>query len=184
MTADGKQLAFRKISPQGTIYVADVQGDGTRVGIPRRLTFTDGISYPFAWTPDSNAVVFESYRDGRWNIFKQSLDDDAAAQPIVNVTQSAPVTSATTTSDGTWLLYVLPGQSSDASTPGRLMRIPMKGGSAELVLTSRIYGKPACAQSPRNLCATAELTPDRKQLIFSSFDPGTGHELELTPLQH
>jgi Tol biopolymer transport system component len=42
-----------------------------------------------------------------------------------------------------------------------------------------LCGTPWCARSPSTLCAFAEQTPDRKELVFTAFDPirGTGHEL-------
>jgi len=60
------------------------------------------------------------------------------------------------------------------------VRVPLTGGSSEVVLTGRIYGGPVCARSPSSLCAIAEQTPDHKQLIFTSFDPEKGRGGELT----
>ncbi len=177
VTADGKRLAFRKLAPQGIIYVADIQADRTSIGAVRRLTLNEGQNYPFAWTPDSKAVLFGSYRDGRWSIFRQSLDEDAA-EPIVSGAQGEAITSATASPNGAWLLYVL--AATEPSAVDRLMRVPIKGGSPELVLTGRIYEKFACARSPATVCVIAEPTSDRKQLIFTAFDPQRGRGGELT----
>lgn len=48
-----------------------------------------------------------------------------------------------------------------------------------MVLRSRTDHRPACATPPAALCAISEQTPDRKQLIFTAFDPvkGPTHEL-------
>jgi len=54
-TADGKRLAFRKWSRQGNVYVADLQANGKRITTPKRLTLSEGSSYPRAWTADSKA---------------------------------------------------------------------------------------------------------------------------------
>jgi DNA-binding winged helix-turn-helix (wHTH) protein/Tol biopolymer transport system component len=182
VAADGKRLAFRKLAPQGTVYVADIRTDGTHIGAARRLTLNEGQNHPFAWTSDSKAVVFESYRDGNWSIFRQSLDDDAA-EPIVAGLQGEITASATVSSNGAWLLYVVHAAEDGppaASAPDQLMRLPIKGGSPELVLTAHIYGKPACTTSSANLCVIAEPTPDRRQLIFTAFDPKQGRGGELT----
>jgi eukaryotic-like serine/threonine-protein kinase len=181
VTANAKRLVFRKLSPQSTVYVADIQPSGARLGPARRLTMTEGQNYPFAWTADSKAVVFESYRDGRWSIFKQLLDDDTA-EPIVTGIQDEGAAFATVSSSGTLLLYMARSTHDGPSTSrlDKLMRVPIGGGgSPELVLTARVYGKPACARPPANLCAIAERTPDGKQLVFTAFDPEKGRLGEL-----
>jgi hypothetical protein len=88
-------------------------------------------------------------------------------------------------SDGRWILFfALPSEylkfkDTAISNPLRLKRIPINGGPAELVLTARFYNGIWCALSPSTLCAFAEQTPDRKQLVFTAFDPirGKGREL-------
>jgi Tol biopolymer transport system component len=182
VTSDGKRLAFRKSSPQGTVYVADVEGNGGRISTARRLTLNDGENYPVGWTPDSKAVVFESYRDGERSIFKQLLDEDTA-EPIVTGAEDKGGASSTVSPNGAWLLYIAPStKSSSASASGmdRLMRVSMRGGPPALVMTARIYGKTACATSPGNFCAIAEPTTDHKHLIFTAFDPEKGRGTELT----
>jgi hypothetical protein len=75
--------------------------------------------------------------------------------------------------DGRWILYFSVPKGSDdySSTTLRLMRIPVTGGPSEQVLTARFYNTPWCARSPSTLCAFAEQSPDRKQLVFTAFDP-------------
>ena len=179
VTADGKRLAFRKFSQQGAVYVADVQAKGTPVMISRRLTLTEDQNYPAAWTTDSKAVVFRSYRGGQWTIFKQSVDEDVA-EPIVTGAGDLGGASATVSPTGAWVLYLAKDASASDPALRRLMRVPLTGGSSELVLTAPIYGGPACARSNSGLCIIAEQTPDRKQLIFTAFDPEKGRGGELT----
>jgi eukaryotic-like serine/threonine-protein kinase len=181
-TADGTRLAFRKWSWQGSVYVADLSANGTRMSTPSRLTLNEGRSYPAAWTADSKAVVFGSYRDGQWKIFKQSLGEDTA-EPIVAGAEVMAGAGTGVSPDGAWVLYSAPSTgngSSSASGPNQLMRVPITGGPPEVMLTARIYDRPVCAKSPASLCAIAEQTPDRKQLIFTSFDPAKGRVRELT----
>jgi serine/threonine protein kinase/DNA-binding winged helix-turn-helix (wHTH) protein len=181
-TADGKRLAFRKWSWQGSVYVADLEANGARISTPTRLTLNEGRSYPAAWTADSKAVVFGSYRDGEWKIFKQSLGADSA-EPIVAGTETMAGAGTGVSPDGTFVLYSAPSNqngSSSALGPDLLMRVPITGGRPEVTLTARIYDRPVCAKSPANLCAIAEQTPDRKQLVFTSFDPVRGRVRELT----
>jgi serine/threonine protein kinase len=177
--ADGKKIAFRKWSWQGGAYVGDLRHNGTRLTTPRRLTLNEGRNYPVAWTADSKAVVFGSYLDGQWRIFKQLLDDDTA-EPIVTGADDVWGAGARLSPDGAWVLYIASSREGDSpSVPRQLMRVPMRGGPPQTVLTAPLYGGPVCARSPSTLCAIAERTPDRKQLIFTAFDPETGRGREL-----
>jgi serine/threonine protein kinase len=178
VTADGKRLAFRKISEQGAVYVADLQANGWPVTVSRHLTLTEGQNYPAAWTIDSKAVVFRSYRDGQWTIFKQPVDEDVA-EPIVTGTNDVGGAAATVSPTGAWVLYLATDASASDPALRRLMRVPLTGGSSVLVLTAPIYGEPACAKSHSSLCVIAERTPDRNQLIFTAFDPEKGRGGEL-----
>jgi Tol biopolymer transport system component len=63
------------------------------------------------------------------------------------------------------------------------MRVPVSGGPAQLVLTSRGLMDWHCARSPATLCVLGEQSPDRKQLTFVSFDPVQGRGRELTKIE-
>lgn len=54
------------------------------------------------------------------------------------------------------------------------MRVPITGGSPELVLTAKLYGAVGCSRSPATLCAMAERTEDQRLLTFSALDPVKG----------
>jgi hypothetical protein len=110
-TADGKRLAFRKWSWQGSVYVADLSANGTRITTPRRLTLNEGRNYPGAWTADSKAVVFGSYLDGQWRIFNQRLDQETS-EPITR-REDGDVVRAGVSPDGAWILYVAIPKDSD-----------------------------------------------------------------------
>ena len=180
-TADGKWLAFRKLSLGGSIYVADIEADGTRISTPKHLTLNEGRNYTAAWTADSKAVVFATYRDGQWRILKQFLDDDSAQPIAIGTAGDDKGAFPRMSPDGAWVLYLAPStQSPSDSDPKRLLRVPVTGGPPELVMTARSYGGPVCARYPANLCVIAERTLDHKQLIFTAFDPLKGQGRELT----
>ena len=42
------------------------------------LTFTDADEYPHSWTPDSRSVIFESFRNGNFDLFRQDIDQSDA----------------------------------------------------------------------------------------------------------
>jgi eukaryotic-like serine/threonine-protein kinase len=175
-TADGKRLTFRKSSSQGSVYVADLEVNGTRITTPVRLTLSEGRNYPTAWTPDSRAVLFQSNRNGHWGIFKQSLNEDTA-EPIV--AGGEDVYRPRISPDGAWVVYILRPRDRGLSAPVQLMRVPLTGGTPQLVLTAHVYDEHRCARSPAKFCAIAEQTSDHKQLVFTAFDPLDGRGREL-----
>jgi Tol biopolymer transport system component len=198
-TGDGKRLAFRKWSWQSSVYVADIEARGKHMSPPRRLTLNEGRTYPAAWTPDSKSVILESYRDGHWRILRQSLED-STAQPLVSGTNGADtenedmVGGATMSPDGTWLLYLKQQRAKEhyseaavgdwaavgqGSASRQLIRVPIKGGPSEFVLSANIYGKPRCARAPATLCVIAERTLDLRQLVFTAIDAPHGRRGEL-----
>ena len=173
-TSDGKQMAITKQSTQTHVYVGELEAGGRRLMNPRRLTLEESIDYPSTWMPDSKAVVFWSNRNDRWGIYKQGLDQ-TTAQTIVTGPDNKywPVV----TPDGSWILYL---SYRGPRTPVRIMRVPTSGGTPQLVLEGRDIQRLMCARSPSALCVFSELSPDRKQVIFSAFDPMQERRREIT----
>jgi serine/threonine protein kinase len=187
LTADGKRLTFLEWAAQFSVYVAKLEANGTRISTPRRLTLTRNKTYPSAWTADSKAVVFSNrLGNEHWGIYKQFLDKDTA-EPIITALpgpsaylDANDVTLPRTSADGTSVLYTIREKESASSIPTKLMRVPVEGGPAELVTTGNFYGPPSCATPPATLCAIAEQSQDRKQLIFTALDSLNGRGQELT----
>ncbi|SPE42345.1 hypothetical protein SBA3_520026 [Candidatus Sulfopaludibacter sp. SbA3] len=73
-TADGKQVALLRGSWQADVYVGDLRAGGTQLANTRRLTLDESDNRPAFWTPDGQAVVFSSNRNGRFQVFRQRLD--------------------------------------------------------------------------------------------------------------
>ena len=178
-TSDGKRLVFQKSTIHVNVLIGELQDGNTKLTPPQKLTLSEGFNYPGAWTSDSKAVIFVSDRNGHWGIYKQELNRDFAETLVTSDLELWGRTSP----DGRWLLYFSSPDANSPSTasptPLRLMRMPVTGGPPELVLTARLHGSAWCARSPSTLCAFAEQTPDRKELVFTAFDPvrGKGHEL-------
>jgi Tol biopolymer transport system component len=182
-TSDGKRLVFQKSSIHVNVHIGELQDRNTKLTPPQKLTLSEGFNFPTAWTSDSKAVIFSSDRNGHYGIYKQELNRDSAE---TLVTSDAPL-GGRTSPDGKWILYYI-GSNENTNyrhmvyytrrATVRLMRMPVTGGPPELVLTARLNNF-WCAPSPSTLCAFAEQTPDRKELVFTAFDPirGKGHEL-------
>jgi serine/threonine protein kinase len=178
ITADGKRLTFRKWTHQLNLYVADLEANWIRMKNPSRLTLSEGGEVPYAWTPDSKAVVFTSTHNGRTGIFKQALGEDSAETIISGLKHSV---GAYLSPDGAWVLYLLYPTEGGSSTPTQLMQVPLTGGPPQLVLTSN-FDWYRCSKAPSNLCVIGERTPDRQHLILTAFDPIKGRGPELARL--
>ena len=183
-TADGKRLVYRKHSLEGSVYISNFEDAGARISTPTRLTLNEGRDFASAWTADSKAVVFVSYRDGQWKIFKQFLDNDTAQTIAIGAVGDHVGAFPRVSPDGRWILYVAPPDQGQASPSdeNELMRVPIAGGTPELIMPVLSVGGPACSKYPARLCVIAERTADRKHLIFTAFDPLRGRGPELTRL--
>jgi Tol biopolymer transport system component len=177
-SVDGKRLAFRKGTYQEQIYLGELGANGTRMNPPRRLTNDEADDRPFAWTPDSKAVLFDSDRNGTRSIFKQVVGEETA-QPVITGPQD--VWAPRVTPDGAWMLYTELGPTGMASR-NRLMRIPINGGAPQFVLETRSFGG-LCARAPGGLCVLLEGSQDGKQLTFTAFDPLKGRGKVLRTIQ-
>ena len=177
-TADSKRVVATQWRPHSSVFVGDLQAGGTRITTPTRLTLDESWNNPSAWTADSTAVLFLSNRTGDVVLFKQSLGQDIA-EPLFILRKHDGLGSVCLSPDGSWILYTITSEDGNPSVPYKLMRVPASGGSPELVLTADFEERPRCARSPATLCAIAERSADRKQLVFTAFDPVNGRGREL-----
>ena len=177
VTADGKRLAFLKGTSQADVYVGELEKNGARLKMPRRLTLDDRNDFPTAWTPDSRAVLFFSDRNGKWDIFKQALDK-RTAEAIVEGSQNyvLPRVSA----DGASILYhaSLKSELFSWSEPANLMRVPILGGPPQLLRYEPSLYDIRCARLPARLCVLSEREP--RHQVFYGFDLVQGKVRELT----
>jgi Tol biopolymer transport system component len=148
---------------------------------PRRLTNDEAFDVPYAWTADSKAVLFYSYRDGFWTIFKQAIGQETAEAVVTGLAaEPYPRLSA----DGAWILYEERPKTFDASTPYRLMRIPVRGGVPQFVMEKKMEGDYRCARSPASLCAIRETSQDQKHTTVTAFDPLKGRGKVLRSIEN
>jgi Tol biopolymer transport system component len=179
VTTDGKRLSFLKETSQSDVWVGELEGKGTSVKMPRRLTLDERNDFPTAWTPDSQAVLFFSDRKGKWDIFKQALDR-RSAETIVDGPQNyfLPRVSA----DGKWILYhaSLRSEFFGWSAPANLMRLPISGGPPQLIQYEPSLYDVRCARLATKLCVLSER--ETRQQVFYAFDPVHGKGRELTGL--
>ncbi len=179
-TADGKQLAYRRVWAQRSVQVADLDAGPAHLSARKQLTHSEGNELPVAWTADSGSVLFVSNRSGPWGIFKQSLRDENPESIVSAALIDGFYPSVSLSGD--WVLFVQAQKEGRFSQSRRLMRVPLAGGHPEVVLRGNLEGQ-GCARSPLTVCVFAERAPNRKQLVFSSFDPVNGRGKELARME-
>lgn len=122
---------------------------------------------PTAWTPDSQAVLFHSDRNGKWEISKQALDERTAELLITGShdCRGARISGA----EGAWTFCFARNRDSmwSWSEPLTLMRTPLTGGRPSVVLSKRQLYSVRCARPP----AARQVLCERKlkHLVFYTF---------------
>jgi DNA-binding winged helix-turn-helix (wHTH) protein/Tol biopolymer transport system component len=174
VTSDGKRIALLRREFQMDVYLAELQAQGKQLSPLRRFTLDDRNDWPSAWTPDSKAVLFVSNRDGPYHIFRQSLD---ATHPDLLVGGKEDLGHPQLTPDGLSALYLVYPSSGKPSDNSRLMRIPLAGGSSQLVFEEPGIGSYECARLPSTVCIYSRI--DNGQQRFFAFDPAGGKGKEL-----
>jgi len=200
-TSDAKRVSFVRKTDQSDVYLGELEGNGSHLRSPVRLTLDDRMDWPGGWFHDAKAVLFYSDRGGNFDIFKQGVGDRVPGEIVSGPSEEkrAPQLSP----DGKWILYLAwPSMQSDEPPPsGRLMRVPVSGGVPEAVL--EVKGYPGSARIPREHwlptsrgypdfrcpspgasarpCILGEVKGD--QLLFSAFNPLEGRKDELESLE-
>ncbi|MFN0166436.1 MAG: hypothetical protein ACKV22_08395 [Bryobacteraceae bacterium] len=199
ISADGRRLSFVRQRFRHEIYVGQLEGNGDRLAALRRLTFDEWINWPTGWTPDSQAVLFYSDRNGDVDIFKQSV---AARQALPIVTGQEEKRDARMSPNGRWILYLAWPKEGERirAGEGRLMRVAAGAGAPETVLRVSGYPGPVralpdgtspatsatghprfrCPSFPQSPCVLSEQTQNR--VVFTAFDPVKGRQGEVATI--
>jgi serine/threonine protein kinase len=136
---DGRRLTVLRRVGQSDVYVAGLQhGHITR---SKRLTLDDRDDLPTSWATDNRHVLFTSFRSRNADVFMQDVDADT---PIPLITGPGSQGEAHVTPDGKWVLYSA-SPPDGHGTPDRIMRMPLEGGEAALVMQNDAYVTHSCA---------------------------------------
>jgi serine/threonine protein kinase len=174
-TSDGKRVTVLRYFARSKSYLGDLTDGGTRFLNPKPFMPDEGGENTIpGWTPDGQAMIIDLNRQDHTTFQKLNLDTGAkeTIATVAGVEELAGLSP-----DGKWLIAQI-WVADDK--PLELVRVPIGGGTPELILTMAQLSAFACARSPSNLCAFAEQTPDHKQVVITSFDPIKGRGSELT----
>jgi len=178
---DGKRAMVVMRSVHTAVFVADFDPLPPRFHNIHRLTLDERTNYPHAWTADNRAVIFESDRNGNFDLFKQ-YTDRRTPEPIVAtpLTEILPQLSP----DGHFVLYAarpLENQKPWFYKPNtyKLMRVPVDGGAPAEVPIGGALDEFRCAAGTRCVLRT---TVRGEYRAYYDLHPlyGKGRELART----
>jgi len=178
ISADGKKLIFLRGAESPGVYVAEIEGGGSRLSPLRRLSLDERRNYPYTWTPDGKSVIFTSDRDGVFHLFKQAVDQPA---PDLLVGGEQSVTLARLNAESSAILYTLNPNPRNAERRIRMMRVSLAGGTPQFVLQDAGINNFQCARAPATVCVLSEFTGNR--LEFFTFNALTGEKKPLTRIE-
>lgn len=149
-----------------SVYVGSIHSSPYRLDHVSRLSLDLAAAYPHGWTRDSAAVLYESNRGGRAQIYRQALDrhDPDALTPSTEG-QSLPRPSP----DGRWILFV---SHAEGSSLDLLFRVPAQGVAPQRVPIGGSFGEFRCPMLA-GVCLLRTST-DLQRSVFSALDPVTG----------
>jgi eukaryotic-like serine/threonine-protein kinase len=170
-TADGKRLSFVRSQLHTNIYIAPiVVGEKSGIGEVTRLTSDTGARSIDGWSSDSNAVYLSSNRSGRYQIYRQDVHEQVS-EPLISGPED--YYDAHLSPDGNSIVYTA-NPRRESSEVGRLMRIPVRGGTPAVVAAGDYHDQ--CALPPSNVCVLSQITG--KRVDFYSLDPMHGRSAE------
>ncbi len=173
---DGRQVVVLRKIYRPNVYITDLLPGSP---IPqllniRRLTFSEADDYPHSWTADRRMIIFESNRNGNFQLFRQSVDQ-TDAEPLVLTTGDSMLEQLSP--DGKWVLY----RWDQGRGNRRLMRVDLGGGGApEPVPIRGELDEFRCALQAGSRCVLRSV--ENEQFVFHELDSirGEGRELART----
>jgi serine/threonine protein kinase len=166
---DGKRLAVERMRTNDAIRLLDLRSPVQTAATSRQLGADSWPQWDPVWTPDGSSVIYASDRQQRWGIFRQDL---RTKETVALVTGQGNYNDPVISPDGKWLLFI---KHDSEDSPKQIMRMPLSGGPATLVLSGDINVQ--CAVTA-NVCLMIEQGKDGQELF--RFDPVAGRGQHIT----
>jgi serine/threonine protein kinase/Tol biopolymer transport system component len=170
---DGKRLALVFTRFPFTILVAALKAGG-EMDRPIRLTNDSWNNWPGAWTPDSRTLFYISLRGNR-SVYKRELSSDSEELFLGGQDHYSTVGVS---SDGAWVMLTT---NLRGSGKRQLLRVPVSGGSPEVILDVAGPAWVRCASSGSRICVLSEAVG--KEEVFSAVEPLRGRLEQLTKIE-
>jgi serine/threonine protein kinase len=168
---DGKRLVVLRTPVDTNIYIGTASSRNHAFS-PQRLSTDNWTSVVNGWTRDSKAVIFDSYRNGRWAIFQQAVGDKAAHALVAG---DEDYYDGALSPDGQNLLYSASKNRFEEGGAVRLMSVSLLGGGPSILLSG--YYSYRCSSAVPGICLLGENRADH--LVLSVLDPRRGKGKEV-----
>jgi Tol biopolymer transport system component/DNA-binding winged helix-turn-helix (wHTH) protein len=202
VSTDGRRMAFVRTNIVPTVYITEVNPRTKTIAPLRRLTMDELQNRPYEWTPDGKTVLYVSNRDGGSHIFRQDIDS-ATPELVVGAPYSAIILRLNP--EGTEIFFTSElskaeskesdGQpetqtvKADAKNPAdaeashqfrsrmvRMMRVPLAGGTPQVLFEEPGINNFQCARAPARACLFSKFV--KGAMMFFKFDPSSGARKE------
>ena len=168
----GQEMAVVVQRRSPDVFVGALQ-PGPRLVNVRQLTHHSIDTYPHAWTPDSNAVLYETIDLGKFAIYQRKLDG-SPPQLLARLPEHCILPRITP--DGKWILFA-EFTDSPKFRLNAIYRVPANGGKPQQVPTQGPFDEFTCPASKRGACVLRKTIG--KQFVFYLLDPAAGKGKEL-----
>jgi Tol biopolymer transport system component/DNA-binding winged helix-turn-helix (wHTH) protein len=179
ISGNGQRLSLAKYTLQADVYVAELKSREFKLSTPRRLTLDDRTDFPYAWTPDSDAVIFNSDRDGPYHVFKQAF---AGTEPELLAGGPEDAYLPRLSPDGSTVLFLSQPIPRDVSQTVKLMRVPLAGGPPQLVLEAKGINNQQCARIPSTLCIYSVIGTGEQRFYRYDWKTGKNEEIAIAKI--
>jgi DNA-binding winged helix-turn-helix (wHTH) protein/Tol biopolymer transport system component len=202
VSTDGRRMAFVRTNIVPTVYITEVNPRTKTIAPLQRLTMDELQNRPYEWTPDGKTVLYVSNRDGGSHIFRQDVDS-ATPELVVGAPHSAIILRLNP--EGTEIFFTSElskaeskesdGQpetqtvKADAKNPAdpdashqfrsrlvRMMRVPLAGGTPQVLFEEPGINNFQCARAPARACLFSKFV--KGAMLFFKFDPSSGARKE------
>jgi hypothetical protein len=129
--------------------------------------------------------LFSSERNGKWQIFLQSVGAEearplVAGQAALRLSLTAVWgTGAKLSPDDRWLLYFVNNARDPVRKTQVLMKVPVGGGVAERIADAGRAATLVCSKVKGGSCVIEERTLDQKEIVFTALNPLSGPGREI-----
>jgi DNA-binding winged helix-turn-helix (wHTH) protein/Tol biopolymer transport system component len=202
VSTDGRRMAFVRTNIVPTVYITEVNPRTKTIAPLQRLTMDELQNRPYEWAPDGKTVLYVSNRDGGSHIFRQDIGS-ATPELVVGAPYSAIILRLNP--EGTEIFFTSElskaeskesdGQpetqpvKADAKNPAnpeashqfrsrmvRMMRVPLAGGTPQVLFEEPGINNFQCARAPSQACLFSKFV--KGAMVFFKFDPSSGARKE------
>lgn len=174
LSPDGEAIAFERV-PAGDASVHEIfriAAANATPGSAVRLTGPGGDDRNPDWSPLGNKILFQSRRDGNWEIYTMNTDGSG----VLNVTSSPDTedTDGSWSPDGQWIVYSTDRR--DPQSEGgwkNVWAIPSAGGTPVRVTLADAYdGAPAWSPDGTRIAFESNRRANERTNLFLINVPG------------